>query len=168
MSFGLTLSYDDLGVRSTMGELRALNANLRTEVLAPIGQELETTTLERFQTGTGPDGQAWAPSYRVKLNGGLTLVQSGRLRESVTYFADDDSVEIGSPEIRAAVHQFGATITAKGAGGLAFTLADGTGRVVQSVTIPARPFVGLSIEDGVLVAEIAEQALIRVFDRSVG
>ena len=161
--FGLTLTYDDLGVRRAMDRLAGLGARLKPEVMEPIGATLEATTLERFDTGTGPDGQAWEPSLRALITGGKTLVHTGILRDSIHYVADDDSVEIGSADIRAPVHQFGATIHAKTSAGLNFTLADGLGVTVDSVTMPERPFVGLSTEDGQLVIGIAEDALVRVF-----
>ena len=71
---------------------------------------LEATTVERFDTNVGPDGQAWEPSFRATIVGGKTLVDKGHLRDSIHSLAEDDAVEIGSADPRAAVHQFGATI----------------------------------------------------------
>ncbi len=164
----LTLTWDGLGVRRAMDGLIDLGANLRTEILEPIGDELRASARERFRDGVGPDGEAWAPSLRVKLNGGQTLLDDGYLQESIRDDVFDDAVEIGSDRPYAAIHQFGGTITAKTSGGLRFRLADGAHRRVQSVKMPARPFLGLSAEDGRMIEGVAEAALIRVFDRSVG
>lgn len=161
MSFNLSLTWDDLGIRRLADGLVALHADMRTEVLAPVGAALESTTIERFDTNIGPDGQAWEPSFRASITGGRTLVDKGHLRDSVHHIVEDDAVEIGSAHISAGVHQFGATIHAKTSAGLNFTLADGLGVTVDTVTIPERPFVGLSIEDGTIVVGIAEGALTR-------
>lgn len=161
--FGLTLSYDDLGIRRAMGRLASLGPRLGEEVLAPIGATLENTTKERFDTNVGPDGEAWEPSLRASIVGGKTLVETGVLRDSIHYVVDDDGVEVGSADIRAPIHQFGGVIHAKTGTGLNFFLADGLGVTVDSVTLPERPFIGLSAEDGLLVVGIAEDALARVF-----
>lgn len=159
MSLNLTLTYDDLGVRAAADGLRDMGANLRTELFVPIGAALESTTIERFDTGVSPDGEAWVPSLRAKLTGGKTLQDKGHLRDSFHYEAEDGAVEIGSAHISAAAHQFGATIT--GPNGLAFKLADGGFRKMASVTLPARPMVGLSVEDGAIVIDLGEAALAR-------
>lgn len=158
---GLTLTYDDLGVRRAMEGLASVKADLAAEVLTPIGAQLEATTVDRFDSGAGPDGESWVPSLRARLEGGRTLVQFGLLRDSIHFVLDGDAVEIGSADVRAPIHQFGGTITAKTSGGLSFSLADGSHRVVQSVSMPARPFIGLSAEDGRLVETIAADALRR-------
>lgn len=160
--FGLSLTYDDLGIRQAMDRLGSLSGPvLRSEVLEPIGATLEATTLERFDTNIGPDGEAWEPSLRATITGGRTLVKTGILRDSIHYVIDGDAVEVGSADIRAPIHQFGGVIHAKTSAGLNFTLADGLGVTVDSVTMPERPFVGLSIEDRDLVVGLAEAALAR-------
>lgn len=167
MSFGLTLTYDDLGVRRAADGLAALGANLQAELMAPIGALLESTTLERFDTNIGPDGEAWEPSLRATIVGGPTLVDKGHLRDSIHYELEADAVEIGSAHISAAVHNFGAVIHAKTSAGLNFTLADGLGVSVDSVTIPERPFIGLSAEDADLVVGLGEAGLTRALEASV-
>lgn len=159
---GLTLTYDDLGVRAAADRLRDLGANLRSELFAPIGTELMSSTRARFDTGVGPDGEAWVPSLRAKMTGGKTLVKEGDLLDSIDGLVEDDAVEISTVWPYAAAHQFGATIT--GPNGLAFRLADGGFRRVTSVTLPARPFLGLSPEDVDVIVDLAERAL----DRAMG
>lgn len=161
MSLGLNLTYDDLGVRRAVAGIQAVGGNLRSEIFAPIGMALEATTVERFETNVGPDGQAWEPSLRATITGGRTLVDKGHLRDSIHSVAEDDAVEIGTADMRAAVHQFGATIHAKTGAGLNFMLADGLGVTVDTVTIPERPFLGLSTDDAGMVVEIAHDALSR-------
>ena len=72
-----------------------------------------------------------------------TLTLDGYLRGKMTWqLVGDRTVEIGSNLPYAAVHQFGATIKPRAAKVLMFR-----GHVAKSVTIPARPYLGLSDED---------------------
>lgn len=161
MSFRLNITLDDTQAAAAFAGLIALGADLRAEVFAPIGVALEATTLQRFDSGTGPDGEAWVPSLRARVQGGKTLVDLGHLRDSIHSRPEDHAVEIGTAHKAAAIHQFGGVITAK-SGALRFALADGGFATVKSVSMPARPFVGLSAEDGRIVEGIAADALRRV------
>ena len=126
-------------------------------LLAELGEYGLRSTRARFKTQTAPDGTAWAalqPWYqkekRRTKNRILTL--NGYLRGQMTWqLVGDRTVEIGSNLPYAAVHQFGATIKPRAAKVLMFR-----GHVAKSVTIPARPYLGLSDEDR---REIAERTL---------
>lgn len=121
-----------------------------------IGLYLESATIERFDREQAPDGSKWKPSHRARAEGGKTLTDSARLKQSITHNASATRVEVGTNVIYAAVHQFGAKISAKSKKGLAFTLP-GVGLVfAKSVTIPARPFLGMSAEDETEVVQLAE------------
>lgn len=111
-----------------------------------IGQLLVASTIDRFEREQDPDGNPWPRSIRVMLLGGKTLTDTAHLRNSVTYELLADGVAVGTNVIYAAVHQFGATISAKNADFLHFMVV---GNHVQKrqVTIPARPFLGVSIAD---------------------
>jgi phage virion morphogenesis protein len=152
----INLTWDALGAQRAIGAMIALGADL-TPVLEDVGAELESSTVERFETNVGPDGVPWKPSLASQVTGKPTLVQEGFLRDSVSYRLDGrDAVEIGAGGVAsdyAATHQFGATITAKG-GALRFTLATGQFVQVKSVTIPARPYLGVSDQDGRAILEI--------------
>ena len=169
MSLGLTLSYDDLGVRAAMDRVADVAAGGRAakrQLMSQIGGVVEASTLERFELGSDPDGNPWVPSYRARLKGGLTLVDKGRLRQSIHAEVDaaGEAVEIGTADRRAAAHQFGATITAKGSGGLSFRLADGGFRRARQVTLPARPFIGLSAGDRLEIRAITTRAVAGALD----
>lgn len=138
------------GADETLKALGAALARARSPrgLMDDIGAQLVKSTKARFQTNAGPDGGPWPQSLRARMLGGPTLVQRGRLRDSVTHEASDSSVAVGTNAIYAAIHQLGGKITAKTAKGLHFRLPGGLGaRTVQSVTIPARPFLGVSAED---------------------
>jgi phage virion morphogenesis protein len=85
---------------------------------AEIGQLILTSVIRNFDAGGRP--QRWAP---LKHRSGKPLIDTGRLRNSITARSDSDSAEVGTNVIYAATHQFG-----RGA-------------------IPARPFLVLQDED---------------------
>jgi phage virion morphogenesis protein len=100
----------------------------------------------RFRTEMGPDGQKWKPSLRARITGGRTLTKDGHLSGSISARHGRDYAEWGVNRIYAAIHQFGGEIHAKG-GSLRFRLANGGFATVQKVTMPARPFLGISDDD---------------------
>ena len=117
-------------------------------LLAELGEYGLRSTRARFKTQTAPDGTAWAGletwyKREKSRNKNRILTLDGYLRSRMTWqFAGDRTVEIGSNLPYAAVHQFGATIKPRAAKVLMFR-----GHVANSVTIPARPYLGLSDED---------------------
>lgn len=117
-------------------------------LLAELGEYGLRSTRARFKTQTAPDGTAWAalqPWYQKekRRNKNRILTLNGYLRGQMTWqLVGDRMVEIGSNLPYAAVHQFGATIKPRAAKVLMFR-----GHVAKSVTIPARPYLGLSDED---------------------
>lgn len=155
------IEVDDREVNAALERLLAVGQSPR-EVMEDIATYGENSTRDRFMTGTGPDGNAWKPSHRVTEKGGKTLIDSSRLLSSITSQAGDNFAEWGSNAIYAAIHQVGGEIRAKTAKGLFFKLADGTGRRVKKVTIPARPYLGINAEDEVNIVDIVNQHLAAV------
>ena len=107
-----------------------------------IGEALVAGTQDRFERGEAPDGSKWPASKR----GGQTLMDTGRLKNSIGYEASPALVVVGTSAEYAATHQFGAHIEAKNAKTLKFKV-NGKWVSKKSVDIPARPFIGLSDED---------------------
>ena len=146
----VTIKYKikDERVLKALHELADLGGDY-TPITRDIAGILEESTRERFATETGPDGEAWEPSLRVKLFGGRTLTLDGHLGDSISSDYNAAMAEVGSNRVYAAIHQFGGDIEARG-GALHFEFAGrGTGTyvTVQSVTIPARPYLGVSDAD---------------------
>jgi phage gpG-like protein len=81
-----------------------------TPVMRDIGEILVEHIQENFREGTAPDGTRWKPSVRAMKEGGKTLIDTGVLRNSFHARPDRRSVRIGTPDVRAAVHQFGAPL----------------------------------------------------------
>lgn len=150
--------------RQALAKLRESGAKLRP-VMAVIAQDLENSTKLRFTDGRAPDGKPWLPLSaatrfsrarkaaggkvyvknrsrttaaftRAYLGGMQPLLDTGRLRNSITSRASNDFAEVGTATVYARIHQFGGKA--------------GRGR---KVTIPARPFIGMSADDRALVVE---------------
>ncbi len=158
----LTLKYEDAELQRMASRLeRALRRADYKPLLRDIGGSLRESTTLRFQQSKAPDGSTWPKSQRVLLFGGQTLILTGRLRDSIADAApllDATSVEVGTNVEYADPHQFGATIRPR------------TGRALNipgigpraSVTIPARPFLGVSVQDEAEILDLTERWLKRL------
>ena len=118
----------------------------RKEMMDSVGEALVSGTIRRFADEEGPDGEKWKPSRRALAQGGQTLVDTGRLRNSIDYAATPDKVMVGTNLPYALIHQKGGTITPKTRKHLKFKGANGWA-TVDKVSIPPRPFIGISNED---------------------
>jgi phage gpG-like protein len=106
--------------------------------LGALGASQTKRRLEEEKTG--PDGEAW----KANAEGSSLLFQTGALADSVDHQAEgSDAVAWGSALVYAAVHQFGAVIKPDSAKTLAFSIG-GSPIFAKEVTIPARPYVGIS------------------------
>ncbi len=118
------------------------------ETLAALG---ESQTRRRItDEKTAPSGEAWPPNAA----GTSTLFDTGRnLLNSVGSTADATSAEWGATWEHANVHQDGMVIEPKAAASLAFSIG---GQMVfaKKVTVPARPFVGLSPDNETEMVEV--------------
>ncbi len=92
-----------------------------------IGQIVRNSIIKNFQEGGRPK---WKPSKRALKQSGQTLLNTGRLRDSINSKAFANRAEIGTNVVYAAIHQFGGKA--------------GRGK---KVTIPARPFFMVQDED---------------------
>lgn len=144
-----------------------LGGVLRGGMLRAIGVALVEETNQRFEAGKDVWGTAWAklnPAYAMIKRGPGILRESRMLQRSITFQVTGNRVAVGSNRIYAAVHQFGAVITPKGAGALSFKLGVATkkGGVrkafvhAKSVTIPQRPYLGFGPKDQRAVMETLE------------
>lgn len=118
----------------------------RQKMMDSIGEALVSGTVKRFSDGKGPDGREWPTSGRAAAQGGQTLVDTGRLRNSIDYATTPDKVMVGTNLPYALIHQKGGTITPKTKKHLKFKGANGWA-TVDKVSIPPRPFIGISNED---------------------
>lgn len=155
---GIRMSVD-VDAKTATASLRGLSKSVENPapLLAELGEYALRTTRARFASQKAPDGTAWAalvPWYQKEKtrNKERILTLRGFLRSQlVMQVVGGKSVEVGSNLVYAAVHQFGAVIKPTSGKLLHFR-----GHVAKSVTIPARPYLGLSDEDR---NEIVERTL---------
>lgn len=142
MSGGVSVSIriEDEGFRDALTRLLERSANLQP-VFAEIGSALQATTEDRFEAETGPDGQAWAAHSPVTLlkrgASAKKLRHRNHLYQSLSYAAGRLQAAVGTNRTYARIHQLGGKA--------------GRGR---KVTIPARPYLGVSADDRRMIAEI--------------
>ena len=134
-----------------------------------LGEYLQGSTQARFKTQTAPDGTPWAPlkqryARRKRYNKDKVLTLRGYLRSYIHYqIPDAQTVEVGSNQKYAAIHQLGGTIekparqtTVHFDAGKAkhlFVKKKKAKRSLQvsigahQVNMPARPYLGISAAD---------------------
>lgn len=115
MAIETTVKIEDREVQQAVERLRLglpLGGDM-TPAMNGMGRVLKTAAQLRFREAKGPDGQAWQQSFRAQAEGGQTMSLTRRLRNSITYRADHESVEVGTNVAYAVVHQFGGVIRAK-------------------------------------------------------
>lgn len=128
-------------------------------VMNAVAEGLRTSTQERFRTETAPDGSRWKPSVRAVEKNRTTLTESAELKTHIYAKADASGAAIGTNIEYAATHQFGAerTIRARNGKYLKFMIGD---RWVYTpsvrISIPARPFLGISRTDEEEIRELIE------------
>jgi phage gpG-like protein len=123
--------------------LDRLNHLNRALVLDAMGALSESQTRRRLsEEKTAPDGAAWKPNAE----GTSILVRSGHLLASIHSRVSGSEVRVGSGLVYSAIHQFGGTIVPKDANALHFEIG-GRHVVAQRVNIPARPYLGFSVEN---------------------
>jgi phage virion morphogenesis protein len=112
-----------------------------------LGEQLVSSTIERFEDEKGPDGEDWKKSRRAEDEGGQTLSDKGHLKGSINYEASPAAVVVGtSDKIKGAIHQFGGDIKPQAGKALKFKTSTGFA-TVKKVTMPARPYLGINEED---------------------
>jgi phage virion morphogenesis protein len=154
------------------------------EIMGGVAGYLLTSTQQRFERETGPDGKKWqALSPRTanaragrgrKVRGADHILRDTlRLYQSLTTLSDATSATIGTNVVYAGIHQFGGTIQQaersqklslkriRGKKGVRFVKAGTKGATerdvtigARAITIPARPYLGINDADRAEIAEI--------------
>lgn len=137
------IEIDDAELRAAIGRLVSRLSN-PAPVLDNVGRRLVASTIQRFERQQAPDGTPWKPSQRAEAEGGVTLTDTARLRQSITHRVSGDAVEVGTNVVYGAIHQFGGRA--------------GRGR---SVMLPARPYLGVDAGDRRAILRIVRRALER-------
>ncbi|MGR3479362.1 phage virion morphogenesis protein [Salipiger marinus] len=178
MAVSLKVRFEDAAPRAALARA-AEGARDLTELMDQIGSVLVNGAVERIgQTNVAPSGTPWPKSLRAQLGGGEdgepgagnagpTLHDTGQLMRSITELPAPTQVTVGSNMIYAGVHQTGATIRPKTKKALSFTLANGDAVTVGSVTIPARPYLGISEEESADIEELSLQYFADLLDEEL-
>ncbi len=148
MAAGIALKLDLEGLSGLEKQLNALAAfgeTGRKTLLANIGEEVITQTLQRFQEEKGPDGTPWKKSQRAAAQGGLTLTDSAQLRDSINRNLGADFVEVGTNKIYGPIHQLGGDA--------------GRGHAVH---LPARPYLPENIEEVKSLDKLVDDLIVRM------
>jgi len=154
MSVGFTVDVSELdGAITIVGQLAEFDAFGLMSAVAALG---ESQTRRRITSEkTSPDGAAWLPN----LEGTSILQRTGtNLLDSVAHAASATEAAWGASWKHAHVHQNGATIVPKDADALFFQIGGKSVRA-KRVTIPARPFVGLSEDNKAELRELVSDFL---------
>lgn len=137
----------------------ALDRDDKSELLGQMGTEVAENTRLRFSDGEDPEGTPWIPSWRARLQGGETMRDKGVLMNSISHIVHGDSVEVGTNVPYALPLHFGATIRAVNGPYLRFKVPGGGWVSKREVTLPARPFLGITDEDAVGITSIINHFL---------
>ena len=136
----LSVKIDLSGLEHGLHLIEGIAKAPKYELMDGIGRLVQEQTRYRIESEkTSPAGEAWKPNAQ----GSSILFQSGALAQSIDYAAADTSVEVGSGIIYARIHQEGGKIVPKNGNALVFMMGNHLVQV-KSVTMPARPFIGLS------------------------
>ena len=154
-----TFDLKELNSLAKLLEQAKLSSSERMQLLENIGTKVEYQTHERFDDQRDSKGNAWkALAQKTRdyyasngMGHGRLLEQSGGLRDSIESQADDWSVLVGATKMYAAIHQFGGEIRPKTKAAL---YVPGYG-MLQKVTIPARPYLGISTSNADDIGKIA-------------
>lgn len=157
MAGGMTFTVRPGGLDAIESALTRLAA--RADNLLPamdeIGSQMLQRTQRRFEEQQGPDGSDWPAlsPVTVKRRGdaGPILRISGDLYRSVSYRPGRDHVELGTNWPYARALQLGIL---RGASG-----RTRRGGPIPWGTIPPRPFLGISDDDGADVLDIIQHYL---------
>lgn len=145
------------GLRAVQEKLNGMADRLKNMqgLWHAVGNHIKNRTIkECFDKEQSPDGTAWKPlsQWRVKerlkkhKSGNMKILQdNGHLRRSIQFRAFPNYVIIGSNLKYSRIHQFGGTIHSK-----QFRTSKKTYShyvIKRSVTIPARPYLGITEQD---------------------
>nr|WP_272212392.1 phage virion morphogenesis protein [Marinicella sp. W31]MDC2878307.1 phage virion morphogenesis protein [Marinicella sp. W31] len=153
-----TLTIRDESIDTGLTRLYQAAATI-TPALKNIGEHEARVTRGRFVDEKDPEGKAWKPLnplyQKTKKGSGILKGESGDLARIIWQLVDDASVEVGSNQIYARIHNEGGVIKAKDAPALVFSMGGKTIKV-KSVTIPKRQFLGLSEKDRADILDIIQ------------
>lgn len=161
---GIRIKVDDSAILAALRRIEQQDGGLVVASLKVIGQAMLKSTRKRFDDQVDPAGHPWKalnPTYAAGKRGTRILQESGMaggLLGSITTQVTGTTLQIGTNKVYGAIHQFGGTIMPRSYPALVFKL-DGKLHFARKVTIPARPFLGISEDDRRLIPKLVDDAL---------
>jgi len=152
----ITVEFDSERIQSLFKELsNAVSLDGFFDTMEEIGEDLLYSTRQRMIRGVAPDGSQWTPLSAVTLairrgrgrSGSKPLIDTGTLKTTLNYRVLPDGIAIGTNRQGAHVHQFGTNRAGRG----------------RKVTVPPRPFLGVSDED----TEAIERTIVRAIEGGI-
>ena len=152
---GFSIKIDDAAIMATLGRIRRHLGDM-TPALRHIGVTVKSSVKRTFSAEGRP--KKWASSKRADDEGGQTLSDTSRLRNSFTVAVSNNSVVVGTNVAYARVHHFGAKKGSFGTFPVAVKAHKRKGKQVKAHMrsvklpwgdIPARPFMLIQDEDRV-------------------
>jgi len=146
------LELSETGLSEALLMVEGIEKAPKGELMEGIARLVQEQTRHRIEVEkTTPEGEAWKENWK----GSSILYESGALTHSIDYVAGEEMAEVGSGLVYARVHQEGGTIRPKSARALFFHMGNHLVQV-QSVTIPARRYLGLSADNQSEIVKAAE------------
>lgn len=142
---GTSITIDDQDVNDALSRLYDAAGDLKP-ALKNIGEFEAKVTRARFLSATDPDGKGWQALntlYAKTKKGPGILRGATRALSQIVWQIAEDSLEVGSNEVYARIHNEGGTIVPKNAAALVFSMGGQTFKR-KSVDIPQRRFLGWS------------------------
>lgn len=158
-----------------------------TTPLNDIAEYLHQSTDDRFTKQVAPDGSPWAPlapSTLARKKGGRILRNKGTLQDTLRHVVSNNELAFGTDRPYGAIHQFGGKIEhaarsqqvyfrqgKDGSVGSRFVkktksnFAQWVTRGAHDTEIKARPYLGLSAEDGGEILVIIQEYLLAPITR---
>lgn len=183
---GFDTELRDADARRALEEMLQRMENKRP-FYAAVGERMLSSTKDRFAQENAPDGTPWAAlraaTVKAREHRKQTPVKKlrarGYLAGSIYHEATAEEVRVGSPVEYAAIHQLGGTINKPARKAKIYRKKDEAGQVgrrfvkkseanhvtdvtipAHKITIPARPYLGLTAADEEGVLEDAEAWLL--------
>jgi phage virion morphogenesis protein len=160
----ISIRLDDSDINAKLQAIQQKARNLEP-ALKIIGERMLRHTEDRFDAQKDPEGRAWAPlrqSTREQKKNPKILTERGHLRGSIRDQVQGNTLRVGTNRIYGAVHQLGGKaheIKPKNKKALAWPGARHPVRKVMHPGVPARPFLGIGLEDKKDILEVLDDYL---------
>jgi phage gpG-like protein len=155
---GVSFQISTSGLEAAIARLNRLSSLNKHELMDGLGRLGQEQTRHRLEVEhQSPEGVAW----KKTTDGRAALFVDGtHLARSIDYASGESEARWGSGVVYARIHQFGGVITPVNGKALVFNLG-GKKVFAKKVTMPARPYVGLSEANKTEMEKTAESFIDR-------